>query len=170
VATVVVPSAFQEIVADAALIVRGHVTDVRAVSTREHGVESVATVAVDAVLKGQAEPFVYVRIPGGEQGRTRVVMVGAPTLRADMSAVFFLARTGADNAWRPVGLTSGVVPVVRDASTGRVVVHAPAFATREADGRLVRGDIRRRDLPVADFESLVRLVIADRRATPRARP
>ena len=168
-ATVVVPNTFQEIVADASLIVRGRVTDVRAVSTLDRGIESVATVAVDSVLKGPAESFVYVRVPGGEQGRTRVVMVGAPALRAGMSAVFFLARAGGDNAWRPVGLMSGVAPIVRDA-TGRAIVRAPVLATRDTAGRVIRGDSSRRDLGVADFESLVMLVSVDRRAIPRPRP
>ena len=149
---------------------RGRIADVRAVSTPDHGVESVATIAVDAVLKGQAGAFVYVRVPGGEQGRTRVVMVGAPTLRVDTSAVFFLARSSADNAWRPVGLISGVVTIVHDTAMGRPMVHAPVLSTRDRAGRVVRGDVGRRDLSVADFESLVSLAIDDRRAMPRTRP
>lgn len=169
-ATVVVPSEFQEIVSDAALIVRGRVTDVRAVTAPDRSVESVATVAVDAVLKGEAGAFVYVRVPGGEQGRTRVVMIGAPALKVDTSAVFFLSRGASDNAWRPVGLTSGVMPVVRSPLTGQAVVHAPVLRSRAASEAVVRGDARRRDLAVGDFEALVRLVVVDRRAVPRPRP
>ena len=68
VATVVVPAEFRAIVTDAALIVRGRVTDVRAVAVPGRGIESIATVAVEAVLKGTAESFVSVRVPGGTVG------------------------------------------------------------------------------------------------------
>lgn len=167
-ASVSVPTEFREIVADAELIVRGHVTDVRAINVRGVGVESVATIAVDATLKGQSDGFVSVRVPGGEIGRYRYVMVGAPTLRLNQSAIFFLKR-GADNAWRPVGLASGIVSVDRDAATGRPVVHPPIMATgRTGGGPLLRGDARRKSLPVADYESLVRMVVAAR--TAQARP
>jgi hypothetical protein len=75
-ATVTIPTEFKEVVADAGLIVRGHVTDVRAVSTRSLGIETLATVGVEAVLKGEAADFVIMRVPGGVIGRVRSVMVG----------------------------------------------------------------------------------------------
>lgn len=169
-ATVTVPAQFREVVADAGLIVRGHVTDVRSFVTTGRGVQTVATIAVDTVLKGQADTFVGVRVPGGEIGRYRYVTVGAPTFHLGESAVFFLQQ-GSDGAWRPIGLTMGVYRVQTDPATGRAVVHPPVVSgqTSGSRGPSVRGDSRRRLMPVSDFESLVRLVIASPRnlAIPR---
>src|SRR5438093_7837622 len=89
-ATVLIPAEFREIVADSTLIVRGHITDVRAVVVPNQGVETIATIAVDATLKGSPEDFVSMRIPGGVVGRYRWVMVGAPSVKSGEQGVFFL--------------------------------------------------------------------------------
>jgi hypothetical protein len=157
-ATVVVPAEFKEIVAEAALIVRGHVTDVRGVVVPNRGIETVATIAVDAAIKGTAEDFVTVRVPGGVVGRYRWVMVGAPTLSTGEQAVFFLKRD-ASTAWRPVGLSMGIYAIHAAASTGAPVVDPPVVAGKTAAvGRVVRGDPRRQSMPVSEFESLIRAV------------
>ena len=167
-ATVVVPAEFREIVADAGLIVRGRVTDVRSLVAPNNTIDSVATVAVDSLLKGQAETFVSVRVPGGEIGRTRYVLMGAPTFRVGDRAVFFLKR-GPDSLWRPIGLTMGVYRVQAEAPTGRPVVRPPVLPNRV--GGSTRGDVSRRLLPVSEFESLVRLVMTSppAQAVPRGR-
>ena len=65
-ATVVVTGwAFARSSNERGLIVRGRVTDVRAIEVPA-GVESVATFAVERVLKGPAGDFVSVRVPGGD--------------------------------------------------------------------------------------------------------
>jgi hypothetical protein len=154
------PLTFEEIVRSADLIVRGQVTDVRAITDPETGVESVVTVAVDAALKGSTDGFVSFRVPGGTIGRARTTMVGAPVLYPRETAVFFLKRDPS-GAWRPVGLAAGIVTIGRDAATGAAVVHAPVRRTRTADGEpVVRGDASRVLLRVSDFESLVRLAMA----------
>jgi hypothetical protein len=161
-ATVVVPTEFREVVGDAGLIVRGRVTDVRAEVVRDRGIESVGTISVEAVLKGSAERFVSVRVPGGVVGTTRTVMVGAPHLTPDEQAVFFLKR-GADNYWRPVGLSMGIYRLQFDRATRQTVINAPILLGQTASaGPVVRGDVRRRPMAVAEFDSLVRLVAAQR--------
>ena len=62
-ATIVVPADFREVVADATLIVRGHITDVRSVVTLDKGIESIGTIAVDSTLKGDVYDFVSMRVP-----------------------------------------------------------------------------------------------------------
>jgi len=161
-ATIVIPAEFREVVNEAGLIVRGRVTDVRAVAVPGGGVDSIATVAIESVLKGQAASgFVSMRVPGGERGRIRHVLVGAPTFKAGQRAVLFL-KQGADDAWRPIGLTQGVYRVQAEPQSGRPVVQPPLVGgrTASASGAAVRGDPRRRLMPVAEFESLVRLVLA----------
>jgi hypothetical protein len=171
-ATLVIPAEFREIVADAVLIVRGTVTDVRSFVVSGSQIDSVATVAVEALLKGEADRFVPVRVPGGEIGRTRYVMTGAPVFRTGQRAVFFLKR-GADAGWRIVGLTQGLYRVQIEPGTGRAVMQVPIVPGRTADatGPIARGDPRRRPIPISEFESLVRLVMANPggQAVPRGR-
>lgn len=166
-ANLVVPTEFREIVADATLIVRGTVTDVRVVRAAGRGLDSVATVAVDSVLKGEVDRFVSVRVPGGELGDRRFVMVGAPTFKVGQHTVLFLRRD-AEGAWRPVGLGMGVYRVQAERGSGRPVVTPPVVGgwTAAVSGPVVRGDTRRVTVPVQDFESVVRLIVAGR-ALPR---
>jgi hypothetical protein len=157
-ATEIVPVSFREAVADATLIVRGHVTDVRGISLPT-GVESAVTVAVDRVLKGQTDDFISVRVPGGTIGRYRYIFVGAPTFAVNDQAVFLLKR-GHDNALRIIGLSQGLY-TIRAVPGAGLVIAAPAIAPQTAGtGQIVRGDARRPMLSVPDFESIVRLVMA----------
>jgi hypothetical protein len=159
-ATVVVPIAVPDLVGHAELIIRGRITDLRSAVPPEGGIATIATVNVLTALKGSAGPFVSVRVPGGVIGRDRVVTIGAPTLRVDEEAIFFLDR-GPDHLWRPIGLSAGVVPVRADAVSGAPVVMPPILAGRTASvGRVVRGDVRRRPMAVESFESIVRIVMA----------
>jgi hypothetical protein len=154
-ATVVVPAEFREVVTDAELIVRGLVTDVRSFVVPGDGIDTVATIAVESVLKGQAmDSFVSVRVPGGEVGSTKFVMVGAPTFKNGDRAVFFLKRTR-EQIWRPIGLTMGVYRVQAEPGTGRAVVYPPALPTASrtaTSATVVRGDPQRKLLPVSEFE------------------
>lgn len=167
VASVLVPTEFREVVSDATLIVRGRVTDVRGVVVPDAGIDTIATVLVDGTVKGTPSEFVAVRIPGGTVGRSRWIVVGAPTVAVGDHAVFFLKR-GPDNALRPVGLSMGIYPVRVEPASGRAVVDPPAVVGRTASpGAVVRGDPRRRPMPVQEFESLVRLVMAAKTVAPK---
>jgi hypothetical protein len=167
-ASVTTPAGFNEVVTESSLIVRGHVTATRTIVGSAGEIATVATVAVDRVLKGTASAFVSVLVPGGDLGSTRVVMVGAPALRVNDAAVFCLGR-GADGLWRPVGLASGIFRVRPDPATGRAVVNAPVTVSSASAGPVVRGNVSRRPLTVPEFESLVRLSLARRTAQPRVR-
>ena len=169
-ATVTEPVTLRQLAAGAALIVRGSVTEVRAFPVPGRGIESVATVAVERVIKGESEPFIAVRVPGGVVGRYRQITIGAPALRLNQQAVFFLKR-GADNGWRPVGMSAGVVRVLSETGTGRRLI-APAVVQGQtaAGGLVVRGDDRRRSLSVEEFETLVAMVMVDPPVTAEAAP
>lgn len=158
-ANVVISAEFREIALEAGLIVRGRVTDIRALDVPGRGIESVVTVAVESMVKGDPVPFAYLRVPGGEIGRTRTVMVGAPVFTPGERAVFFL-KQGPDAVWRPIGLSMGVYRL-QAATGGGAVVPSPILSrvTAPASGRITRGDPRRRMMPVAEFESLVQLVL-----------
>ncbi len=158
-ATVIVPLDFRQAVSESTVIVRGHVTDVRG-RTIPTGVESIVTVAIDRVLKGQADDFVSVHVPGGIVGRYRYVFVGAPTFVVGEQAVFLLKR-GSDNALRIVGVSQGVYPIQTLPGASQPTVAPPPVAPQTATtGQVVRGDAQRRAMSVPEFESLVRLVMA----------
>ena len=161
VASTFLSAEFKEVVSEASTIVRGRVTDVRALRSPAGDVESVVTIAVEAALKGSADAFVAMRVPGGTIGRYRTVMVGAPVMQVGEQAVFFLKRGPGNSLW-PVGLSQGIYRVSGPGAAGSVgMVHAPVLAgvTTNAAGPVVRGDSRRKALPVTEFESLVRLLL-----------
>lgn len=157
-ASTLLPADFRVVVADASIIVRGRVTDVRAVRALTGEIETVATIAVDAVLKGSAPAFVSMRVPGGTLGRVRSVMPGAPQPVQGEIGVYLLKRMPGGALW-PVGLSAGVYRVTQTA--GRLMVVPPVVpgTTTASTGRVVRGDTRRRSLPLAEFESIVALVV-----------
>jgi hypothetical protein len=156
-----VPSDFRDVVSGAALIVRGHVTNVRAIASELDGVETVATVAVDTVLKGTPVDFVDVHVPGGVMGRYRYTMTGAPVLQTDEQGFFFLARA-ADNSWHLVRLTAGLY-VMHVTNSGQPFVESPIVAepSRTTTAQpVVRGDTRRRPMSPDEFSSVVRVILA----------
>jgi hypothetical protein len=157
-ASTLLPADFRTTVLDATVIVRGRITDVRPVRATAGDVETVATVAVEAVLKGEPVRFIAMRIPGGTIGRYRTVMPGAPQVVTGEAGVFFLKRAPGGAFW-PVGLSSGIYRVAT--AQGRAMVAPPIMpgVTTATTGRVVRGDTRRRMLPLSEFESIVTLVL-----------
>jgi len=165
-ASTMLPADFRTTVLDATVIVRGRITDVRAVRSAVGDVETVATVAVEAVLKGEATAFVSMRMPGGTIGRYRTLMPGAPSVARGEAGVFFLKRAPGGVLW-PVGLSSGIYRVAT--AQGRAMVAPPVMpgVTTATTGRVVRGDTRRRMLPLSEFESLVALVLGGSQGAAR---
>lgn len=161
-AHVVLPTEFRAVVSDAVLIVRGHVTDVRSAAMPGAGIDSIATVAVESVIKGHADGFVYVRVPGGTVGNTRSIMVGAPTFRTGQRLELFLRPNATDATYRPIGLTLGIYPIRPEARTNRPVIDPPVVPgrTAAAGGAAERGDRSRTAMSISEFESLVRLIMA----------
>jgi len=163
----VVPASFSELVAGSALIVRGVVIDARAVLDSTSGISTIGTIAVESTLKGTSRPFVSVRLPGGEMGSRRVIVVGAPRARVGDRAVWFLTP-GADGIWIPVGLSLGVFRVDGEGPGGRVV-EPPALSAADRATALKRGYGTRRSLAVPEFEALVRLLLDAGRPAGRKR-
>jgi len=160
-AMVVVPAEFSEMVSESDIIVHGRVIDVQSYETAgRRTIESLVTVQVVEALKGgtaAAGPaergrVVYFKLPGGEVGRYRRVMVGAPhCTRGDELVVFLKGRSPA--VPMPFGLTQGLYRVSRD-TAGRAMV-MPTAALAGAD-RIVRGDPARRPLELTVFTTLIR--------------
>ena len=111
--------------------------------------------------QGRRTRFVSVRVPGGEVGRS----ASRDGRRADASVrrarrLFSQARAPTRSGG-PVGLTMGVYRVQTDPRTGRPSSRPPIVAGQTASlGPRRARRSRRRLMPIQEFESLVRLVIA----------
>jgi hypothetical protein len=154
-ATVVIPASFEEMVAGSELVVHGRVRAVRGQSTDgRRSIESLVTVDVTSTIKGEPSATVTFRVPGGEVGRYRVVMVGAPVFEEGDEVVVFLDGRPPSMPM-PFGLHQGVYRVSRQGGAPRVGPLVPAEA-----GRVVRGDPARRPVPLDDFAAAIRQAVA----------
>jgi hypothetical protein len=160
-ATVLLPAEFREIVNGSEVIAYGRVVD----TTVEEGadrsrVETLVTLRVDTYLKGGPGETIVFKVPGGQVGRYRTIMVGAPMLSPGDEAVVFLNVRGAE---RPAlfGLNQGLFRVRIDSRTRRRIVVPPAIMARgDATEVVVRGSTARRSVPLEFFGAQVQSVLA----------
>ena len=156
-ATVVVPADLGELSRDAIAIVRGRVARVDTQFTEDRGtIETLVTLEVESYLKGALGQTIRFKVPGGELGRFRSIVVGTPEFIVDQHVVVFLGARGPSVPYI-VGFNQGVFRVVRAADNSGWLVTPPAnLPAVGASVRIVRGDPARRPLPLADFEQKVR--------------
>jgi hypothetical protein len=155
-ATVIVPADLGELSRDAIAIVRGRVAAVDTQYTEDRrAIETIVTLEVERYLKGALGQIVRFKVPGGELGRYRSIVVGAPEFAVDQRVVVFLGALG-PSVPHIVGFNQGVFRVVRAAdNSGWLVTPPAALPAAGASVALVRGDVTRRPLPLADFEQRV---------------
>jgi hypothetical protein len=162
-ATVLLPIEFRELVATAPVIVHGQVVDVHSewVDGRR-AVETFVTVEAAEYLKGNLGEHVTFKVPGGQLGRYRTVLVGAPAFQPGDEVVLFLKTDGPSFPFI-VGLSQGVFRIVTDTQSGRrVVAPSAVLGVNGADAvRVVRGDPARKAVPVDLFRDAVRQVMAE---------
>jgi len=156
-ATVVVPADLAELSRDARAIVRGRVTAVDGRWTDDRKtIETIVTLDVESELKGTFGTTVQFRVPGGDLGRFRSIVVGAPAFAVDDRVVVFLGTNGPMVPYI-VGFNQGVFRVVPTADrSGLMVIPPPALPAATGAAPIVRGDPARRPAPLADFEQRVR--------------
>jgi len=156
-ATVLIPADLGELSREALAIARGRVAAVDAQWTEDQGtIETIVTLEVDGYLKGALGSTVRFRTPGGELGRFRSVVVGAPEFAVGQRIVVFLGARG-PSVPHVLGLNQGVFRLARAADNSGWVVMSPALWPATAgDVRIVRGEASRRPVPINDFERRVR--------------
>jgi hypothetical protein len=156
-ATVVIPADLGELSRDALAIVRGRVAAVDPRWTADRRtIETIVTLEVESYLKGAFGPTLQFSVPGGELGRFRSVVVGAPEFTVDERVVVFLGARGPSVPY-VVGFSQGVFRVIRAAGNAGWLVTPPAILPSAAGTvPIVRGDVSRRPLALADFEQRVR--------------
>ena len=145
-ATTIIPADLGELSRDARAIARGRVAAVDSQWTEDRGtIETMVTLEVESYLKGALGPMLRFRVPGGELGRFRSIVV-------------FLGARGPSVPY-VLGLSQGVFRIVRALDNSGWLVTPPAIlpagAGTVAAGPIVRGDPSRRALPLADFEQRV---------------
>ncbi len=162
-AAVLVPAELGELAREAVVIAHGRVVAVQGVWTAgRRSIETVVTLEVATVLKGQPVREVSLRVPGGELGRYRSVMVGAPVFREGQEVVVFLGGRAPSLPYL-LGLGQGVYRVRRDPRTGAAMVMPPP---RHGAGvqavRVQRGDPGRRMVTLEEFSRQVLAVLGPR--------
>jgi hypothetical protein len=160
-ATVIVPAEFREIVAGSEIIAHMRVVETRPEWTDgRRQITTIVTADVLSSYKGDVERTVSFRVPGGQIGRYRSILVGAPLFKRGDEAVLFLTRDGADVP-QVFGLNQGVFRVRQDPRSGRRIVVRPILmASGATPERVVRGAASRRSLEIEAFGAQVRAVIA----------
>jgi hypothetical protein len=123
-ATTLLPATFEDVVNGSQLIVYGRVVEVRSEMTGgRRSIHSFVTVAVAQALKGNPGATVTFRIPQGQVGRYRRVIVGAPEFAVGEDVMLFL--TGRAPAIPTVfGLNQGVRRLRGDAANRRRALDA----------------------------------------------
>jgi len=156
-ATVLVPADVGELARDAVAIARGRVASVDARWDDNHrSIDTIVTLDVEAYLKGAFGSTIQFRVPGGELGRLRTVVVGAPEFVTDERVVVFLGARGPSVPY-VVGFNQGVFRVARSATDSNwVITQPPLFPATGASTAVVRGGDSRRPMALADFEQRVR--------------
>lgn len=170
-ATVLVPAEFRQIVTGSEIIAHARVVDLRPewIDGRRQ-IQTVVTAEVLSSYKGDPARTLSFTVPGGQIGRYRSVMVGAPQFRRGEEAVLFLDGRGGQ-VLRVFGLNQGVFRVRHDPRTGRRLVVRPAL-TAAGDGaeRVVRGAASRRPVELHVFGAQVRTAMTapEESAAPRS--
>jgi hypothetical protein len=161
-ATVIVPAEFREIVNGADIIAYGRVVETTVEwSDDRKRVDTLVTLQVGTYLKGGPGETLVFRVPGGQVGRFRNVMVGAPQFAVGEETVVFLNISDGGHPF-VFGLNQGVFRVRIDDQTKRRVVTPPVLAARSsAPEVVVRGAVDRRPVPLETFGAQVQTVVAE---------
>jgi hypothetical protein len=155
-AITVAPLSFDELVNESTAVIYGRVSDVQGQwSDDRRGIESLVTVEVVGRFKGSPGETMTFTVPGGQLGRYMNVIPGAPSFARGDRAVLFLTSRG-PRLPTTTGFTQGIYRVTVDSRTGSALVVPPEVET--ADRRIVRGDPKRKPVPLATFEAAVRAV------------
>jgi hypothetical protein len=155
-ATVFLPADLGDLSREAYAIVRGRVVavDARWTSAERVAIETTVTLDAERWLKGALGQTIQFRVPGGRLGRYRNIVMGAPEFARGQQVIVFL---GAKPPTLPyvLGLSQGVFRLA--AAGDEWVVTPPAILPAPGPPvRIVRGDLARRLMPVAEFEKHVR--------------
>jgi hypothetical protein len=156
-ATVIIPASLADLVTGARAIVHGHVVAIepRWADGRRQ-IETLVTIRVEEYLKGDLGGEVTFKVPGGQMGPYRRVVVGAPTFREGDEIVVFLSAQGPAVPWIS-GLNQGVFRVAQNAAGVKVVIPGVSLTAGE-NAAVVRGQSLRERPALRAFSEQVRVL------------
>src|SRR3954465_3834700 len=126
-ATVLIPADLGELSRDALAIARGRVAALDSQWTEDHAtIETIVTLEVEGYLKGSLGSTLRFRVPGGELGRFRSIVVGAPEFVVDQRVVVFLGANG-PSVPHVLGLNQGVFRMSRSTDSAGWIVTSPVL-------------------------------------------
>jgi hypothetical protein len=166
-ATVIVPAEFREVVSGSELIAYARVVEVTPEwADGRRRIDTVVTVEVLSWFKGGSGSTLSFTVPGGEIGRYRNVLVGAPVFKPGDEAFLFLKTSGSARPY-VFGLNQGVFRVRSDAQGQRQVVSPALLASGDTPQVVRRGDVARRPMAVDAFGAQIRTVMAASRGAAK---
>lgn len=163
-ATVYVAADLRELTTESRAVALGRVVALEARWLEDRrGIETFVTLEVETYAKGDLGRAVTLRVPGGQMGPYRSLMLGAPTFREGEDVVVFLTSVG-PSIPHLVGLAQGVYRVRPDVATGArlvtpEIVRMPGMEAAQSS-RVVRGDGSRRPASLDAFLAEVRALAA----------
>ncbi|MGH9146916.1 MAG: hypothetical protein ACRD1Q_09415 [Vicinamibacterales bacterium] len=159
-ATTFAAADFSELVLAARAIAHGRVIDVQPqLSDGRRRVETLVTLQVATYLKGSLGSTVVFRVPGGQLGRYRTIILDAPNFVPGDEVVLLLGSRGPSVPY-VLGLSQGVYRVTGDPISGeRRVMPTPVRGEGNEWTRVVRGDSSRRPILLTDFASSVQAIL-----------
>jgi hypothetical protein len=147
-ATVMVPAELGELAADAHVIARGRIVAVEGfLSDDRKEIETVVTLEPESWLKapGGTSETVRFKVPGGQVGRYRRIVLGAPSFAVGQRVVVFLGGR-APQMPHLVGSSQGVFRIARRAGGDTVLANRGTATTSlgafEARVRALSGGAR----------------------------
>jgi hypothetical protein len=142
-ATTLVPTDVAEMSREARAIAIGRVASVDARWTPDRRqIETVVTLQADSYLKGSFGSSVRFVVPGGQIGRFRNVVVGAPQFSAGEQVVVFLGARG-PAILSILGFNQGLFRVSRSDGAAIVRPSGPALRVEGSGGPLRLDDFAR---------------------------
>jgi hypothetical protein len=158
-ATILVSADLPELVVEAKTIVQGRVlTTESRIPEGSRTVETVVTLAAEEYLKGDLGARVTLRVPGGQIGFRRSVVVGAPVFVPGDQVVLFLGGAAPSLPW-VLGLNQGVYRIRSEGRTfpkGRML---DDLRVEQDSGGYVRPGTRVQPLPLDLFKARVRALV-----------
>lgn len=159
-ATTLVPADLGQIAHESQVIVRGRVMAVDGQWTEDRKtIETLVTLQAERYLKGNLGSTFQFKVPGGDLGRYRRIVVGAPGFAIDEHVLVFLGTSGPMIPFI-VGFNQGVFRVQRSADTGAWMVTPPALMPVTVETAVKLGDGSRGPVSLESFESRVQALSA----------
>jgi hypothetical protein len=155
-ATTVLPVELGDLARAARVIARGRIAAVEARWTDDRrAIETLVTLDPETYLKGAPASMLRFRVPGGQIGRYRRVVVGAPQFAPGQRVIVFLAARSPAIPY-VIGLNQGVFRLLPGAGGGFDVAPPPLVGAPGRRAPVIRGGAARRPMPLAVFEREVR--------------